>query len=152
MKGKACRGAFTLRESVGIAAHGRAARRSGREPPPEGGPTTEELSAAAARALAPRIGGGLGFDVRRAIESGVLRLVVLHMIDGGPLPRDWAIPVQCDEVVVACAPLPRPLVGMAAIVVAAPHLPPPDFDDAERDRIATALADALLAELSPFGR
>ena len=66
------------------------------------------------------------------------------------MPRDWAIPVQRDEVVVACAPLPRPLVGVAAVVVAAACLPRPNLDEAARERVASAFADALLAELGPF--
>jgi hypothetical protein len=50
-------------------------------------------------------------------------------------------------VVVACAPLRPPLSGVAALVVRGAVLPRPTLDPTERERIARALADVLLAEL-----
>jgi hypothetical protein len=90
---------------------------------------------------------GLGFDLRAAVQGRHVRLLALHTVDGQPLPSDWAIPILPDEVVVACAPLRPPLSGVAALVVRGAALPRPKLDAAERERIARALADTLLAEL-----
>ncbi len=70
-----------------------------------------------------------------------------YLVDGQPLPSDWAIPIVPGEVVVACAPLRPPLSGVAALVVWGAILPQPKVDLPERERIARALADMLLAEL-----
>jgi hypothetical protein len=94
----------------------------------------------------------LGVDLRAAVDAHDARFVALHTTDGGPLPRDWAIPIVLGEVVAACAPLGVPFSGVAAIVVRGSMLPRPKLDDAARDRIACALADMLLAELRPLRR
>jgi hypothetical protein len=106
--------------------------------------TSLELTGAVVQALAPAIARGLGFDLKAAVR---VRLVALHTVDGQPLPSDWAIPIVPGEVVVACAPLRSPLSGVAALVVRGAVLPRPKLDGPERERIARALADVLLAEL-----
>jgi hypothetical protein len=106
-----------------------------------------ELRGAVVQALGPAIARGLGFDLRAAVRGRHVRLLALHTIDGQPLPSDWAIPILPGEVVVACALLRPPLSGVAALVVRGSVLPRPKVDATERERIARALADALLAEL-----
>jgi hypothetical protein len=110
-----------------------------REPP--------ELTSAVVQALAPAIARGLGFDLQAAVRARLVRLLALHTVDGRPLPSDWAIPILPGEVVVACAALRSPLSGVAALVVRGAVLPRPKLDLPQRERIARALADALLAEL-----
>ena len=107
----------------------------------------QELTGAVVQALGPAVVRGLGFDLRAAIRGRHVRLLALHTVDGRPLPSDWAIPILPGEVVVACAPLRSPLSGVAALVVRGAVLPRPKLDLPERERIAQALADALLAEL-----
>ena len=114
---------------------------------PEGLRTPQELTGAVAQALGPAVARGFGFDLRAAVRGGHVRLLALHTVNGQPLPSDWAIPILPGEVVVACAPLRSPLAGVAALVVRAGVLPRPKLDLPERERIARALADALLAEL-----
>jgi hypothetical protein len=114
---------------------------------PEGLRTPQELTGAVVQALGPAVTRGLGFDLRAAVRERHVRLLALHTVDGQPLPSDWAIPVLPGEVVVACAPLRSPLSGVAALVVRGALLPRPKLDVPERERIARALADALLAEL-----
>jgi hypothetical protein len=109
--------------------------------------TSLELTGAVVQALAPAIARGLGFDLKAAVRVRLVRLVALHTVDGQPLPSDWAIPIVPGEVVVACAPLRSPLSGVAALVVRGAVLPRPKLDGPERERIARALADVLLAEL-----
>ena len=100
------------------------------------------------QALGPAVTRGLGFDLRAAVQRRHVRLLALHTVDGQPLPSDWAIPIVPGEVVVACAPLRPPLSGVAALVVAGRRsCPQPKLDVLQRERIARALADALLAEL-----
>jgi hypothetical protein len=114
---------------------------------PEGLRTPQELTGAVVQALGPAVTRGLGFDLRAAVRRRHVRLLALHTVDGQPLPSDWAIPVLPGEVVVACAPLRSPLSGVAALVVRGALLPRPKLDVPESERIARALADALLAEL-----
>ena len=109
--------------------------------------TSLELRAAVLRALAPAVARGVGFDLRAAVRGRHVRLLALHTVDGQPLPSDWAIPILPGEVVVACAPLSPPLTGIAALVVRGAILPRPALDVPQRERIARALAEALLAEL-----
>jgi hypothetical protein len=108
----------------------------------------QELTGAVLQALRPAIARGLGFDLHAAVRAREVRLLALHTVDGRPLPSDWAIPILPGEVVVACAPLSSPLSGVAALVVRGAVLPRPKLDLPERERIARALADALLAELN----
>jgi hypothetical protein len=107
----------------------------------------QELTGAVLQALAPAIARGLGFDLHAAVRARYVRLLALHTLDGRPLPSDWAIPILPGEVVVACAPLRPPRSGVAALVVRGAVLSRPKLDLPERERIARALADALLAEL-----
>jgi hypothetical protein len=78
---------------------------------------------------------------------GRVRPVSLTALDGGPLPSDWAIPIEDGEVVVALAPLGGDFVGVAALVARAADLPAVDLDGTDGESISTALADALVAEL-----
>jgi hypothetical protein len=114
---------------------------------PEGLREPQELTGAVVQALGPAVARGLGFDLRAAVRGRHVRLLALHTVDGRPLPSDWAIPILAGEVVVACAPLRSPLSGVAALVVRGAVLPRPKLDVPERERIARALADTLLAEL-----
>jgi hypothetical protein len=108
--------------------------------------STNTLSAAVAQALRPAL-RQLSFNLREAVLNGRVRLVAIHTIDGRPLPRSWAIPVQRGEIVLACAAMAPPFAGVAALVARASELPAPHLDAAARERIADALAEALLAEL-----
>jgi hypothetical protein len=114
---------------------------------PAGPGATQELTGAVVQALGPAVARGLGFDLHVAVRARHVRLLALHTLDGRPLPSDWAIPILPGEVVVACAPLRSPLSGVAALVVRRAVLPRPKLDVLERERIARALAEALLAEL-----
>jgi hypothetical protein len=81
------------------------------------------------------------------IRAGDARLLVVHT-GGEPLPSDWGFPINEDEIVLAHVRLPpdtRP--GRAALVVRASALPIPELDDEEQERIALALAEALLKEV-----
>ena len=109
--------------------------------------TPQELTDAAVQALGPAVARGLSFDLQAAVRARHVRLLALHTVDGQPLPSDWAIPILPGEVVVACAALGAPLSGVAALVVRGAALPRPKLDAPERERIARALADALLDEL-----
>jgi hypothetical protein len=113
----------------------------------EGLRTPLELRGAVMQALEPAVTRGLGFDLRAAVRARLVRLLAVHTVDGRPLPSDWAVPILPGEVVVACAPLRSPLSGIAALVVRGAVLPRPQLDLPQRERIARALADALLAEL-----
>ena len=108
---------------------------------------TRDLVPAVARALSPIVAQGLGFDLDAAIRTRRVRLLALHTTDGRPLPRDWAIPLRRNEVVVACAPLERPFSGVAALIAQPAELPAPRVDTEAREQIADALARALLFEL-----
>jgi hypothetical protein len=121
--------------------------RSADPSPAKGQRTPRELTDAAVQALGPAVDGGLGFDLRAAVRARQVRLLALHTVDGRPLPSDWAIPILPGEVVVACAPLGSPLSGVVALIVRGAALPRPKLDPPERERIARALADALLDEL-----
>lgn len=105
------------------------------------------LGQATMQALAPALARGLGFDLRAAVAARRARLVALHTMDSRPLPSDWAIPILSAEVVVVCAPLASPWSGVAALIVHESVLPTPTVDDAMRERVAQALAEALLAEI-----
>jgi hypothetical protein len=91
---------------------------------------------------------GLGFDLREAIRDGHVRLVAMHTLDGGPLPSDWAFPLRDSEVVVACARLAPPFFGVAALIASLAGLPRAMLEDETSERIAQALADAILADLT----
>lgn len=78
---------------------------------------------------------------------GRVRIVRGWCPHGEPLPPDWAIPIESGEVPIALAQLPAPFVGFVALVARVADLPRPRLDDRERERIATALADALLQEV-----
>lgn len=69
---------------------------------------------------------------------------VVQLVDG-PLRGDWAVPILADETVLAHADLAEPFDGVAAFVAMATDLPKPQFDCDTVERIASALADALLA-------
>jgi hypothetical protein len=69
---------------------------------------------------------------------------ILQLVDG-PLDGDWAIPMLGNETVLAHAPIAAPFTGVAGFIVRPTDLSPPQFDDDARERIASALADALLA-------
>jgi hypothetical protein len=103
---------------------------------------------AVVRALGPAISDGLGFDLRRAIRACRVRLLAIHTVDRRPLPSNWAIPLRDSEAVVACAPLPPPFVGVAAVVARLAELPRAKLDDELSERIAQALADGILADLT----
>jgi hypothetical protein len=113
----------------------------------EGLRTGMALKAGVLQALGPAVARGLGFDLRAAIRGRHVRLLALHTVDGQPLPSDWAIPILPGEVVVSCAPLSPPMSGIAALIVRGAILPRPKLDVPQRERMARALAEALLAEL-----
>ncbi|MGD0530511.1 MAG: hypothetical protein ABSE49_35585 [Polyangiaceae bacterium] len=104
------------------------------------------LSVAVAQALRPAL-RHLSIDLRAAIVARRVRLVAIHTTDGRAMPRSWAVPLHRGEVVLALAALASPFAGVAALIVRASDLPAPSLDAAARERLADALADALLAEL-----
>jgi hypothetical protein len=62
-------------------------------------------------------------------------------------PPPWqAVPIEPGELPIVFRPLPPPFVGFAAVVVRVEDVPAPQLDAAAKDRIALALADALLAQ------
>jgi hypothetical protein len=66
------------------------------------------------------------------------------------LPANWAVPLARDELVIATTPIVVQAVGamgVAALVVKQRALVAGQLDDEVRERIACALADALLAEI-----
>jgi hypothetical protein len=66
------------------------------------------------------------------------------------LPGNWAVPLARDELVIATTPVVVEAVGaigVAALVVKQGALAAAHLGDEERERIACALADALLAEI-----
>jgi hypothetical protein len=75
------------------------------------------------------------------------RIIVGEYLRHRTIPTDWAIPVEPCEMPIATAPLPKPLVGFASILVRVGDLDTPAPGDEERDRIADALVDALLKEI-----
>jgi hypothetical protein len=97
------------------------------------------------QALRPLVALELG-HLRDALRTGQVRLVAIEALDG-PLPSDWALPVEEGEVVVALARLPQEREGVAALVVAGSALPRHQLDDELRERVASAFADALIAEV-----
>lgn len=111
------------------------------------GPCVREIGPAAARALAPVVARGLGFDLRAAIGARHVRIIAIHTIDGRLLPRDWAVPILRGEAVVACAPLESPFSGVAALVARVAGLPRPRLTAETREKIARALAEAMFAEV-----
>jgi hypothetical protein len=106
----------------------------------------QALRAAVAQALAPSVRDGFGFDLRSAIEGRRVRLLAIHTVDGRPLPSDWAIPLSGPERVVACALLPRPFSGVAALVVRL-HPLRRCPGSASRERVVAALANLVLTDL-----
>lgn len=105
----------------------------------------EETLDACARALAPSAA-----DWWDAFANHGARVEAFFVMDGAPLPPDWAMPIDADDVVVAVAKLPadaRP--GIAAIIASARQLPSPHFDEADHERLARALVEALLEEVVP---
>jgi hypothetical protein len=114
-------------------------------------PDVHALRSAVAKALLPSVHRGLGFDLRLAVEAGRVRLLAIHTVDGRPLPRDWAIPVFGSERVVACAQLPPPFFGVAALVVRS-LAPLKSLDAAGRKRVVAALANLVLADLETVPR
>jgi len=86
------------------------------------------------------------------LSPGDVRVQAVFGANGGPLPSSWAFQVQPGEFVVQTRRATRrsanvEQVGIVGIVVVAKKLPPPVFDDEAKERIASALADALLAEV-----
>lgn len=77
-------------------------------------------------------------------EFFALPHAVLQLTEASPRV-DWAVPMQSDEAVLGHATLTSPLSGVAAFIARVAELPTPKFDVSERERIAEALADALLA-------
>jgi hypothetical protein len=77
-----------------------------------------------------------------------LRVVRVRRPDGRPLPSDWALLVEPGEVPIVIAVLPKPFSGFVAAVARVDDLRKPKLTDAERDRIAEQLVDALLREES----
>jgi hypothetical protein len=68
----------------------------------------------------------------------------------GGLPANWAVPPARGELVIATTPVVVEAVGamgLAALVVRQRALAAIQLDDEARERIACALADALLAEI-----
>ena len=67
--------------------------------------------------------------------------------NGTPPPPEWGVPIVRGEAPIAFAMLGQPWVGYVSIVARAADLPRPGLDGAARDRIASALVDAVLAEV-----
>jgi hypothetical protein len=85
--------------------------------------------------------GPFPYEVER--EFFALPHSVLQLAEG-PLDAKWGIPILADETVVAHTTLTAPFQGMAAYIARVEELPRPEFDVSMRERIAQALADALL--------
>lgn len=79
----------------------------------------------------------LSKEVRLGARSGI-----------EPLPADWAVPPEGDEVVVALSRLRETTrEGAVALTIARTWLPLLRLDDEMRDCVASSLADALLVEV-----
>ena len=76
-----------------------------------------------------------------------LRVVRGWSPNGTPLPKTWGVLIERDETPVAFAALPAPFVGFIAAVARITDLPRPVLDLDAKRRIASALADAILAEV-----
>lgn len=76
-----------------------------------------------------------------------LRVVRAWSPNGYPVPKEWdGVPLGPGEVAVAFARLPAPYVGFVALTADAAALPKAALDVAAKERVAQALADALLEE------
>jgi hypothetical protein len=76
-------------------------------------------------------------------EFFALPHAVLQLTEG-PLSAQWGIPILANETVVAHTALTAPFQGIAAYIARVEELPRPEFDVSMRERIAQAVADALL--------
>jgi len=80
-----------------------------------------------------------------------VRVQAVFAVDGGPLPSSWALTLDTDDEVpvkghVATWRTPEgERTGFIALIVQAALLPKPKFDEAKQERIASALARALVA-------
>jgi len=82
----------------------------------------------------------------RRLPHVPLRFIRSWSLNTKPLPREWGgVPVEVGERPIVCAILPQPFVGYVFVVARPDDLPRPHLDAATKDRIASALADALLA-------
>jgi hypothetical protein len=88
-------------------------------------------------------------ETRAAVRAGAVRLHILSTFAGTSLPSSWALPVTEHDIVLVSARLPPdlPCEGVVAIVVRRVALPVLKLDDEARERLAEALADALLHEV-----
>jgi hypothetical protein len=90
---------------------------------------------------------------RARVSREEVRIQAVFGANGGPLPSTWAFSIERGEVVVETWKATRRTahgeqVGIVGFVVAAGRLPAPNFDDeGETERMASALADALIAEV-----
>jgi hypothetical protein len=82
-----------------------------------------------------------------SLPSIPLRVVRGWSPNGTPLPKTWGVLIERDETPVAFAPLPAPFVGFIAAVARITDLPRPVLDPHAKRRIASALADAILAQI-----
>jgi hypothetical protein len=92
-------------------------------------------------------------ELREAIRAGWVRCVALLPTSPRGLPANWAVPLCVDEAVVAITPVVVEAVhamGVAALVVKQHALSPVQTDEVDRERIASALADAMFAELPRY--
>ncbi len=87
--------------------------------------------------------GPVPADIDRAFFA--LPHAVLQLTEG-PAKGNWEIPILPNETILGHTTLAEPLQGIAAYIARAEELPKPDFDAEARERIAEALADALLTE------
>jgi hypothetical protein len=93
---------------------------------------------------------GMTPTLRQAIRVGGARCVALLPMSQRGLPANWAVPLARDELVIATTPIVVEAIGamgVAALVVRQRALAAIRLDDEAPERIACALADALLAEI-----
>ena len=76
-----------------------------------------------------------------------LRVVRGWSPNGTSFPKTWGVLIERDETPVAFAPLPAPFVGFVAVVARVSDLRRPVLTHDAKRRIASALADAILAEV-----
>ncbi len=82
----------------------------------------------------------------RRLPHVPLRIIRSWSRNATPLPREWGgVPIVDGERPIVCAMLPQPFVGYVFVIARADDLRRPHLDAAAKDRIASALADALLA-------